>query len=200
MLSRRGVRARLLEVAGSPPAVYGELPAPGATRTVVFYAHYDGQPVDRAKWASDAFQPVLRSRSLLEGGRDIPFPAPGQRVDPESRIYARSASDDKSPIIAMMAALDALQASGQARSINLKFFLEGEEEAGSEHLRAMLSAHAETLKADAWLFFDGPVHQTRRPRVSFGVRGVTGLNLTVYQAAPAASLGHCSNWAPNPTS
>lgn len=198
MLSRRGVRARLLEVEGSPPAVYGELPAPGATRTVVFYAHYDGQPVEAARWASDAFQPVLRSRSLLEGGQDIPFPAAGQRVDPESRLYARSASDDKSPIVAMLAALDALQATGQARSVNLKFFLEGEEEAGSEHLRAMLTTHAETLKADAWLFFDGPVHQTRRPQVSFGVRGVTGLNLTVYGPLRPLHSGHYGNWAPNP--
>jgi acetylornithine deacetylase/succinyl-diaminopimelate desuccinylase-like protein len=198
MLSRRGIRARLLEVEGSPPAVYGELPAPGATRTVVFYAHYDGQPVDPAKWASHPFQPVLRSRSLLEGGKEIPFPATGQRVDPEARIYGRSASDDKSPIVAMMAALDALQASGQTRSINLKFFLEGEEEAGSGHLRAMLSAHAESLRADAWLFFDGPVHQTRKPMVDFGVRGVMGLNLTVYGPLRPLHSGHYGNWAPNP--
>jgi acetylornithine deacetylase/succinyl-diaminopimelate desuccinylase-like protein len=198
MLARRGIPARRLEVDGSPPAVYGELPAPGATRTVVFYAHYDGQPVDPAKWASDAWHPVLRSRSLLEGGRDIPFPAAGQRVDPESRLYARSASDDKSPIIAMMAALDALQAAGAARSVNLKFFFEGEEEAGSDHLRAILSAHADLLKADAWLFFDGPVHQSRRPLVSFGVRGVMGVNLTVYGPRRPLHSGHYGNWAPNP--
>jgi acetylornithine deacetylase/succinyl-diaminopimelate desuccinylase-like protein len=198
MLTTRGIRARLLEVEGSPPAVYGELPAPGASRTVVLYAHYDGQPVDPAKWVSDAWQPVLRSRSLLEGGRDIPFPTAGQRVDPESRVYARSASDDKSPIIAMMAALDALEASGTARSVNLKFFFEGEEEAGSNHLRAMLTAHADRLKADAWLFFDGPVHQTRRPQVSFGVRGVMGVNLTVYGPIRPLHSGHYGNWAPNP--
>src|SRR6266436_4599828 len=46
MLRRRGVEARLLETPGAPPAVYGELPSPGARRTVVIYAHYDGQPVD----------------------------------------------------------------------------------------------------------------------------------------------------------
>lgn len=198
MLSRRGIAARRLELPGSPPAVYGELPAPGATRTVVFYAHYDGQPVDEAKWASPPFRPTLLSRSLLEGGREIPFPAAGERVDPEARLYARSASDDKSPIVAMMAALDALQASGQARSVNLKFFLEGEEEAGSNHLHDMLATHAETLRADAWLFFDGPVHQTRRQQLSFGVRGVTGLHLTVYGPVRPLHSGHYGNWAPNP--
>lgn len=198
MLRRRGITARLLEAEGSPPAVYGELPAPGAARTIVLYAHYDGQPVDRAKWASDPFVPVLRSRSLAEGGVTIPFPAAGQRVDPEARLYARSASDDKSPIIAMLAALDALEAAGIPRSVNLKFFFEGEEEAGSEHLRAMLTAHAETLRSDGWLMFDGPVHQTRRPQVSFGVRGVQGLNLTVYGPVRPLHSGHYGNWAPNP--
>src|SRR6266487_4462519 len=50
MLERRGVRAELLETNGSPPAVYGELRTPGATKTIVFYAHYDGQPVDTTQW------------------------------------------------------------------------------------------------------------------------------------------------------
>src|SRR5207245_11777206 len=57
LLQGRGITARLLEVEGSPPAVYGELIAPGAKRTVVLYAHYDGQPVDSAKWSSDPWRP-----------------------------------------------------------------------------------------------------------------------------------------------
>ena len=52
MLTRRGIQAQLLEHKGTPPAVYGELRTPGATRTVVLYAHYDGQPVDSSRWAS----------------------------------------------------------------------------------------------------------------------------------------------------
>src|SRR3712207_3394507 len=78
MLERRGVRARLLESAGSPPAVYGELSTPGARRTVVFYAHYDGQPVVAEDWTTAPWRPVLRDRPLADGGREIPFPtAPG---------------------------------------------------------------------------------------------------------------------------
>jgi acetylornithine deacetylase/succinyl-diaminopimelate desuccinylase-like protein len=198
MLARRGVQARLLETAGSPPAVYGELPAPGATRTIVLYAHYDGQPVDTARWASPAWNPVLRSGALQDGGRDLAFPDSGQRVDPESRIYARSASDDKSPIVAMVAALDALQAQNVERSVNLKFFFEGEEEAGSDHLREMLTRHAGLLRADLWLFMDGPVHQSRRQQIVFGVRGVMGVNLTVYGPLRPLHSGHYGNWAPNP--
>jgi len=198
MLERRGVAARLLEAPGSPPAVFGELAAPGATRTVVLYAHYDGQPVDTARWVSPPWQPVLRDRALFAGGREIPFPAAGARFDPEWRLYARSTGDDKGSIIAQLSALDALRALGVRPSVNLKFFFEGEEEAGSTHLRDMLTRHAATLKADLWLMGDGPVHQTRQQLLSFGVRGDMGLQLTVYGPARPLHSGHYGNWAPNP--
>jgi acetylornithine deacetylase/succinyl-diaminopimelate desuccinylase-like protein len=198
MLERRGVRVRLLESPGSPPAVYGELTSPGATRTVVFYAHYDGQPVTPEDWTTPPWQPVLRDRALADGGREIAFPTAPSTVHGEWRIYARSASDDKAPIVAMLRALDALAAARVPPSVNLKFFLEGEEEAGSPHLREMLSRHADLLRADVWLFGDGPVHQSRRQQVVFGVRGVIGAELTVYGPRRALHSGHYGNWAPNP--
>lgn len=198
MLERRGATARLLESPGSPPAVYGELLTHGAAQTVVFYAHYDGQPVDSARWVTPPWRVVLRDGALTKGAREIAFPIAGGRFDPEWRLYARSASDDKSPIVAMLTALDALNAFGQRPSVNLKFFFEGEEEAGSAHLGEMLTRHAALLKADLWLFGDGPVHQSRRPKVSFGVRGVMGVNLTVYGPARPLHSGHYGNWAPNP--
>src|SRR6185503_8565250 len=131
----------LLESPGSPPAVYGELRTPGAKRTLVLYAHYDGQPVVARDWTGDPWQPVLRDRPLDQGGREVPWPVPGERADPEARLYARAAGDDKAPIIALLAALDAIAAERLQRSVHLKVFLEGEEEAGSSHLRAMLEAH-----------------------------------------------------------
>jgi acetylornithine deacetylase/succinyl-diaminopimelate desuccinylase-like protein len=198
LLERRGVRARLLESPGSPPAVYGELNTAGATRTVVFYAHYDGQPVTPEDWTTPPWRPVLRDRALADGGREIPFPTAPGTVQGESRIYARSASDDKSPIVAMLRAIDALRAARLPLSVNLKFFLEGEEEAGSPHLREMLSRYADLLRADVWLFGDGPVHQSRRQQVVFGVRGVVGAELTVYGPRRALHSGHYGNWAPNP--
>ncbi len=198
MLERRGIRTRLLESPGSPPAVYGELTTPGATRTVVFYAHYDGQPVSPDDWTTPPWRPTLRDRALTDGGREIPFPAAAGTVDGEWRIYARSASDDKSPIVAMLRAIDALRAARVPLSVNLKFFLEGEEEAGSPHLREMLSRHAALLEADAWLFGDGPVHQSRRQQVVFGVRGVVGAELTLYGPRRALHSGHYGNWALNP--
>lgn len=198
MLRARGVEPRLLEVEGAPPAVYGELKTPGATRTVVLYAHYDGQPVDPRQWKGAPFTPVLRDKALYRGGRDIAFPAAGQRVDDEARIYARSASDDKGSIIAMLTALDALRSQGKVPSLNLKFFFEGEEEAGSGHLKAILEKYRDVLQADAWLFCDGPVHQSGQQQVVFGLRGVTGLELTVYGPTRPLHSGHYGNWAPNP--
>jgi acetylornithine deacetylase/succinyl-diaminopimelate desuccinylase-like protein len=110
MLARRGVSARKLEAPGSPPAVYGELRVPGTTRTIVMYAHYDGQPVDPARWATPPWTPTLRDAPLERNGRVIPLPGRGGVLDDDARLYARSASDDKAPIIAMLAALDALRA------------------------------------------------------------------------------------------
>ena len=158
LLEKRGARAELLEAPGSPPAVYGELTVPGATRTVIFYAHYDGQPVDPSRWVSPPWQVTLR-----DGPKVLAMPAAGQRFDPEWRLFARSASDDKSPIIAMLTAFDALKDLGLRRSVNLKFFFEGEEEAGSRSY----PRHAEPPQGPAHrrplLFGDGPVHQSRRP-------------------------------------
>jgi acetylornithine deacetylase/succinyl-diaminopimelate desuccinylase-like protein len=201
MLERRGFRnRRLLSVPNAPPAVYGELPAPGAARTLVLYAHYDGQPLDPKQWATPPWTPVLRSRAIEKGGEVIPLPAPGAatRIDPEARIYARSAGDDKASIMAILAAIDAMHDQHVEQSVNIKVFFEGEEEAGSGHLRQILETYASTLTADGWLFCDGPVHPSGREELVFGMRGVTGFELTVYGPTRALHSGHYGNWAPNP--
>ena len=199
MLERRGIATRLLESpTGGPPAVYGELHVPGATRTVVLYAHYDGQPVEASKWATPPWEPTLRDGPLERGGRTVALPPTGSTVPPEWYVYARSAGDDKAPIVAMLVALDALRASGIAPSVNLKFYLDGEEEAGNGHTSALLERHAALLASDGWIFADGPVHQSRRQQVVFGVRGVTDVVITTYGPTRALHSGHYGNWAPNP--
>ena len=193
MLQARGVTVRLLRVPSASPVVFGELRTPGATRTIGIYAHYDGQPVVPAQWQHPAFNPVLRDAS----GREVNWQAQ-EHFDPQERLYARSTSDDKAPIETTMAALDALRSAHVTPSVNLKFFFEGEEEAGSPHLADIIAKYPETLDADAWLLCDGPVHQSGRMQVDFGSRGDIDLEMTVYGPARPLHSGHYGNWAPNP--
>ncbi len=201
MLKARGLKPRLLEAAtaNAPPAVYGEWTTPGATKTIVFYAHYDGQPTDARKWTgTQPWEPALRSAPFEKGGRLLPMPAAGEAIDPEWRLYARSSSDDKAGVMSILTAFDALRAKQLSPTVNLKFFFEGEEEAGSPHLVEILSRHKELLAADAWVICDGPVHQSGRKQVVFGVRGDTNVEVTVYGPKRPLHSGHYGNWAPNP--
>jgi acetylornithine deacetylase/succinyl-diaminopimelate desuccinylase-like protein len=201
ILEKRGVRTRLLEVDDAPPVVFGSIETPGATRTIIFYAHYDGQPVDPKEWTTPPWEPVVRDGPLdlfaKQGAKIVTLPAAGP-VNPEWRVYARSASDDKAPIVALAADLDALKAAHVALHSNVKFVFEGEEEAGSPHLAEIIRKYKDLLASDVWLICDGPVHQSRRQQIVFGARGVTQIDLTVYGPAHELHSGHYGNWAPNP--
>ena len=189
----RGVTARTVSLPGAPPIVVGRLDV-GAPRTIGIYAHYDGQPAGTGNWHSPPWSPTL-----MDGDHVRAFPRDGEVVDPQWRIYARSAGDDKAPIGALLAVLDAFRSRNVKPTSNLVFLFEGEEEAGSPHLGAYFTAHRDLFTGiDQWLIFDGPVHQSGRPQVVFGVRGVTSLQLTVYGANRPLHSGHYGNWAPVP--
>lgn len=200
-MQKRGLNPRLLEAGDKnvPPVVYGEYNAPGAKQTIIFYAHYDGQPVDPKQWTvTPPFTPMLYSAVAEKGGKQIPFPKDGEKIDPEWRLYARGASDDKAGVFAILTALEALRASSIKPTVNIKFVFEGEEEAGSVHLGEILAKNKALLKADAFIVCDGPVHQSGRKQVVFGVRGDTNVDLTVYGANRPLHSGHYGNWSPNP--
>lgn len=198
LLRARQVKTTLLELAGAPPVVFGELNVAGATRTITFYAHYDGQPADPRDWASGPFEPTLRTGGLGPASKVVGLGALPERLDPQWRLYARSAADDKAPVVAILAALDALRASGLSPSVNLKFFFEGEEEMGSPNLATFLKTYERELRTDLWILCDGPVHQNGRKLVYFGVRGSSTLDITVYGPNRGLHSGHYGNWAPNP--
>jgi acetylornithine deacetylase/succinyl-diaminopimelate desuccinylase-like protein len=198
LLERRGITPKRVSVPGGAPVVVGELREPGATRTIVFYAHYDGQPLDPKEWTTPPFEPVLRNRTIEAGGRVIPLPAAGARFDPESRIYGRSVADDKAPIVAMLSALDAMRASGSRPKANIKFVFEGEEESSSVNLENTIAANRDLFSGDVWLICDGPVYPTRQQSVIFGSRGTQVFDVTVYGPRVELHSGHYGNWAPNP--
>ncbi len=137
MFGERGFDMQLLEIEGAPPIVFGEHKVPDATRTLCFYAHYDGQPVDRERWVHEPFEPVLYDGVMGQGGRPIMYPEAGDPIDEEWRIYARAASDDKAPIIALAAAVDALKHSDIGYTSNIKLFFDGEEEMSSPQCGAV---------------------------------------------------------------
>lgn len=201
MMKQRGLSPRLLEgpTPNTPPAVYAEWKVPGAQRTLLLYAHYDGQPTDPKQWSgTHPWQPVFRSAALEAGGQIVPTPAEGTPLNPQWRLYARSASDDKAGVMAILNAFAALKATGVPLTSNIKFFFEGEEEAGSPHLGEIIKAHRELLEADAWIICDGPLHQSGRKQVVFGARGDVNVDLTVYAAKRPLHSGHYGNWSPNP--
>ena len=180
MLARHGFTPEILETAGNP-LVYGALRVPGATRTILFYCHYDGQPVDPAKWNQpDPFTPVVRG----EG--------------PDARVFARSVSDDKAPIVALMSAVDALKASGLAPSSNLRVILDGEEESSSPSLVPAIARYQDKLRADLMIILDGPAHSSGRPTVVYGARGIVTVDLTVFGPKSGVHSGNYGNWMPNP--
>jgi acetylornithine deacetylase/succinyl-diaminopimelate desuccinylase-like protein len=201
MMKRRQLSPRLLKAksTNAPPAIYGEWTTPGAKQTLILYAHYDGQPTDPKQWnETQPWQPVLRSAALETGGNIIGMPSPNTAINPEWRLYARSASDDKAGVMAILTAFDALRSAGVKPTSNLKFLFEGEEEVGSPHLAEIIKLNQELLQAEAWIICDGPVHQSGRKQVVFGVRGDTNVDLTVYAATRPLHSGHYGNWAPNP--
>jgi acetylornithine deacetylase/succinyl-diaminopimelate desuccinylase-like protein len=198
MLAARGFNAEVLETDGNP-LVYGDLRVPGATRTLLLYSHYDGQPVDVRAWKqADPFKPVLRTGRVDQAGKEL-SEISGQTTFPADwRIYARSASDDKAPIVAVCAALDALKAAGLTPTWNVRVILDGEEEASSPSLVPAIARYRDKLRADFMVILDGPIHSSARPTIAYGARGIVTLNLTVYGPRAGVHSGNYGNWVPNP--
>jgi acetylornithine deacetylase/succinyl-diaminopimelate desuccinylase-like protein len=198
MMERRGIATRVLET-GGPPVVYGEIGDPSLP-TVLFYCHYDGQPANPAEWEQDnPWTPILRTESMEAGGQILAdWPEPGGVVNSDWRVYARGASDDKAPIIALLHMLDAWREADISPPNRVKFLFEGEEEAGSPHLGELVRQNRGLFAADLVVMADGPIHPSRSPTADFGLRGFAGATLTMYGPIVALHSGHYGNWAPNP--
>ncbi|HEV8285829.1 MAG TPA: M20/M25/M40 family metallo-hydrolase [Chitinophagaceae bacterium] len=201
LMNEKGIsNVQLLEANDKnvPPVVYGEIKVHGAAKTVIFYAHYDGQPVNPSLWAKGLhpFQPQLVDGRIDENAAiqtSLNFP-----LNNEWRIYARGASDDKGGVMAILTAFTAIKESGIKFPYNIKFFFEGEEEQGSNHLQQILEKYKSLFQSDIWIICDGPVHQSGYKQVVFGARGDAHLTLKVYGPKNPLHSGHYGNWVPNP--
>lgn len=203
MMKQRGIDARLLTLPAPNvnPVVYGEVNVPGATRTVMLYAHFDGQPVNPAQWAPgwEPFVPQFATAPAERGGKILTDWKSGDRVDPQWRLTGRGSADDKAGIMTLINAYGALRAAGVAPAVNLKFFFDGEEEVGSPNVAEIFKTHGELLRSDLWVVLDGPCHASGKKVVVFGARGDTNVNLTVFGPKRPLHSGNYGNWAPNPS-
>jgi acetylornithine deacetylase/succinyl-diaminopimelate desuccinylase-like protein len=141
---------RLIETPGQP-VVYGDwLGAPGAP-TILFYGHYDVQPVDPLNlWESPPFEATIR----------------------DGEIYARGAADDKGQIFMHMKAVEAHLREQGRLPVNMKFMIEGEEEVGSEHLDDFVRGHKNDLGADVVVISDSAMFARGVPSMCYGLRGL----------------------------
>lgn len=197
-LEARGFETRLLTVEpDTPPAVFAQMKVPGAHRTVIFYAHYDGQPIGQKGWISSPFQPSMRTP--LPEAKPVNWKTSTRPLDPDWRLFARSAGDDKASIQAMLSALDALKAAHIKPTVNIKLLYEGEEEQGSPHFSALVAKNLDVLKGDVLIMGDGPMHQSGKQMVNFGNRGIASLTMTVYGPTRPMHDGHYGSWAPSPS-
>lgn len=182
---------RYPEDAGAP-VVFARYQAEDPRGTLLLYAHYDGQPVNPDLWTHcQPFAPCLVNES---GVVDV---AATTVFDPEWRIYARSASDDKAPIMSLVQAMAALRTTGQAPSWNLIVILDGQEEHGAANFRRYLRAHPNEFQADLAITLDGPRHPSTLPTMYYGVRGGASLLLKVHTAGQDLHSGNYGNWAPD---
>ena len=202
MMQDAGIKSQLLYDKDKKcvPVVFGEVLQPKATKTILFYAHYDGQPVNPSNWSSglEPFKPQLLSDRLDRGGKFVDFPSPGGTFDPAWRIYGRSSADDKAGVFSIIKAYEAIIKNGLLPEINIKFFFEGEEENGSVNLEAILEHNKDILKGDLWVICDGPMPASGQKQITFGVRGDVNMHLTVYGPKRPLHSGNYGNWAPNP--
>ena len=158
ILKEAGVEnARLLELVGGHPAVFGEIPGPDGAPSVLLYAHHDVQPEGPLdQWDTPPFEPVVR----------------------DGRMYGRGAADDKSGIVVHAAAIRALLADGDP-PVTIKVVVEGEEECSTEHLPDLVRGHADLLKADVAIIADGGNYRTGVPTMNTSIRGVTDIVVQV---------------------
>ncbi len=198
---KRGFEVKRVNNPAQRPAVFAEYPDRVAgAKTILFYIHFDGQPVIPEEWAqTDPFEPVVRKPGA--GGQWLNVDRSTLSADPlnpELRVFARAASDDKAPIMMMLTAIDMLRAKSLAPAVNIKVILDSEEEIGSPSLAGMAAANGDLFAADALVILDGPVHGSGRPTLAYGNRGVTQATLTVFGPKNPLHSGHYGNYAPNP--
>ena len=193
----RGFSTERIPTAGAP-LLLASRSFPKVKKTVLVYLQMDGQPVDPARWTQeDPYKPALKKQNKQGEWEEIPWDNIKNYKD-DWRIFARSASDAKGPVVMFLAAIDALEKIGKQPNYNLKVILDYEEEMGSPNLPKAVEENRILLAADNLVIFDGPMHRLNKPTLSFGARGISTVQLTTYGPIVPQHSGHFGNYIPNP--
>lgn len=180
------------------PLLLAERAVTNPTRTVLIYLQIDGQPVDTSAWFQDSpYDPVLKEQ-VADQWITLPWERLSTTVDPDWRVFARSASDAKGPVAMFLTALDAFDGEGFDQTYTLKVIMDFEEELGSPSLPDAVERYREALAADMLLIYDGPRHVSNEPTLTFGARGIATITLTIFGPRVPQHSGHYGNYAPNP--
>ncbi|WP_297706632.1 M20/M25/M40 family metallo-hydrolase [uncultured Eudoraea sp.] len=195
--NERGFNSSVLFTEGES-LFFAALPMEDDKPTILFYMHFDGQAVDPAKWNQpDPYKVVLKTKDNDEW-KTISFDDLKEDVNYEWRLFGRSTSDDKGPIVMFLNTIDLLKKNNVEIPFNIKVILDGEEEKSSIPLPKAVKEYRELLEADFLVISDGPVHSSGKPTIAYGARGITTLTLTTYGPINPQHSGHYGNYAPNP--
>jgi acetylornithine deacetylase/succinyl-diaminopimelate desuccinylase-like protein len=181
------------------PLLLAERKVKNAKRTVLIYLQIDGQPVNPSQWQQDSpWTPTLKEQSADGTWNAIDYEKVYTNPDPDWRIFARSTSDAKGPVMAFIAALDAAAELKITPDYNMKLIMDFEEELGSPQLPAAVTRYKQELSADMLIIYDGPRHISNQPTLTFGARGICEITLTVFGPRVPVHSGNYGNYTPNP--
>lgn len=193
---QRGFATERLQTKGAP-LLYASMQTDIAKPTLLIYLQVDGQPVDSSKWNQfSPYQPVLKEKA--NAWDSIGWEKLDENYDPEWRIFGRSASDAKGPVMMFLAAMDVMNNQTWIPDYNLKVIMDFEEELGSPNLPAAVEKHRELLASEMLVILDGPRHPNNQPTLTFGARGISTVTLTVFGPKYPQHSGHYGNYVPNP--
>lgn len=193
----RGFKTTILKTEGQP-LFFAELPKVKNAKTILFYMHLDGQAIDPSKWSQeDPYKSVLKTKDG-DGWKTIDWSLMNTEIDENWRIFGRSSSDDKGPIVMFLNAIDLLKENNQTIPFNVKIILDSEEEKSSKPLPKAVKDNRDLLAADYLIINDGPLHVSGNPTLVFGCRGITTINITTFGPIKPQHSGHFGNYAPNP--
>lgn len=193
-----GFKTSLLE-SSTLPILFVEKEYNPSYKTVLFYFHIDGQPINPSAWnQTDPFSPVLKEQNKDGEWKQIDWKKLDGEINDEWRIFARAAADDRAPIVMFLEALRILKLKNSSPKFNIKVIFDPEEEYSSQALLTTLDIYKDRYASDFFIVMDGPAHTSNKPTLTFGCRGIATCSITTFGSKLPQHSGHYGNYVSNP--